>query len=632
MIVDADNNRLYELYALHWNGSRWNGGSGAFFDLTASNRRPLGWTSADAAGLAILPGLVRYDEACGTAEIEHAFRVTVHDSNGYVWPASHVAGDNASAPPLGARLRLKAATDISATRFSDPCVRRVFRAMKKYGLIVADNGSDMYVTGTFDLRWPARFDAGFHGQFSALEASDFEVLKLGWHPLSLGDVTPGEGTGGTASAVFTVTLAGPADVQVRVNYTTVNGTATAGSDYVASSGTLTFPAGTTTRTVSVPLVTDAVHEANESFHLDLSAPVAADLGDARGTATILDDDPECVVSVEDAVVAEGTGASTVLTLPVRLVAACGLEVRVAWSTADGTAHAPGDYTAASGTVTLAPGATSSAIAVTVVGDATPELDETVVVTLSGAVNAIVGTTQATGTILDDDALTATVAELGHGVELRQDLAAAPGPVADVDLFRIAQGGRASYEVVVDAASGDVSPVRLERIGSDGTTVLQSAQPVGLGPGRSLRWRNQLPGTVANQTIRVRGALGGCTTACGADDVYRIRSLETTGFIPRFNNTGSQVSVLVLQNTASAIVGGTIYFWSSAGALVGSAPFSLAARATLVLNTTTVPGVAGRSGALTIAHDGRYGELTGKTIALESATGFAFDSPMTGRPY
>ena len=346
------------------------------------------------------------------------------------------------------------------------------------------------------------------------------MVKLGWHPLSIGDVTLAEGTGGTTNAVFTVTLAGPADLEVRVHYATANGTAAAGSDYTATSGTLTFPAGTTTRTVTVPVTADAVHEADETFHLDLSAPVNADLGDARGTATVLDDDPECAVSVEDAVVSEGTGATTVLGFPARLAAACPLQVSVGWSTANGTAQSPGDYTAASGTVTFAPGATSSVIGVTVVGDATPELDETVVVTLSSPVNAVIGRAQATGTILDDDAVVATVTELGHGVELRQDLATAPGPVADVDLFRIAQSARASYEVVVDGASGDVSPVLLDLVGSDGTTVLQTAQAIGLGPGRSLRWRNLLPGTVANQTIRVRS--GGCTTGCGADDVYRIR--------------------------------------------------------------------------------------------------------------
>src|SRR6185436_12470877 len=113
-------------------------------------RRPEGWTSADAAGLAILPGLVRWDEAYGGCEIAHAFRVTTRATNGYVWPAAHSAGGTSGAPPMGTRLRMKASKDISGYA---PELQRIFRAMKRYGLIVADNGTDMYVTGTMDSRW-----------------------------------------------------------------------------------------------------------------------------------------------------------------------------------------------------------------------------------------------------------------------------------------------------------------------------------------------------------------------------------------------------------------------------------------------------------------------------------------------
>ena len=152
LIVDRDHRLLYELYALQWNATqqRWYAGSGAIFPLDTNLRRPEGWTSADAAGLAILPGLVRYDEAYGTEPIRHAFRVTVRATNGYVYPASHRAGSTPSALPIGARLRLKASKDISNY---PPHLRRIFQAMKTYGLIVADNGSDMYVTGTYDPRW-----------------------------------------------------------------------------------------------------------------------------------------------------------------------------------------------------------------------------------------------------------------------------------------------------------------------------------------------------------------------------------------------------------------------------------------------------------------------------------------------
>ena len=176
LIVDTDNKHLYELYALHHDGTRWRAGSGAFFDLTRNDRRPEGWTSADAAGLAILPGLVRYDEVYGPNEIEHALRVTVRATNGYVFPASHRAGSNASALPMGARLRLKTSRDLSS--FPAPA-QKIFRALKKYGLIVADNGSDLYVSGAFDARWD---NSVLNPAFHALKASDFEVVQLGYRP------------------------------------------------------------------------------------------------------------------------------------------------------------------------------------------------------------------------------------------------------------------------------------------------------------------------------------------------------------------------------------------------------------------------------------------------------------------
>jgi hypothetical protein len=175
LIVDKDNKHLYELFDLRWDGSQWRAGSGAFFDMKTNNRRPDGWTSADAAGLAILPGLVRYDEVFGPDEIRHAFRVTVRATNSYyVWPASHRAGSTTAAPPNGTRLRLKASKDLSGY---PPEVRKIFRAMQTYGLIVADNGSDMYVSGAFDPRW----DNGvLNPAFRSLTASDFEVIELGW--------------------------------------------------------------------------------------------------------------------------------------------------------------------------------------------------------------------------------------------------------------------------------------------------------------------------------------------------------------------------------------------------------------------------------------------------------------------
>jgi hypothetical protein len=180
LIVDRDNRILYELYRTFWNASagRWEADSGAIFSLDSNYRRPAGWTSADAAGLAIFPGLIRYDEAFGTDPIKHAFRFTVDFTKGYVFPASHDAttSSNANALPLGARLRLKASKNISGYA---PEIQKIFQAMKTYGLIVADNGSDMYIQGTYDTRWN---NDVLNPAFSSLKASDFEVIQLGWKP------------------------------------------------------------------------------------------------------------------------------------------------------------------------------------------------------------------------------------------------------------------------------------------------------------------------------------------------------------------------------------------------------------------------------------------------------------------
>src|SRR6185503_8002234 len=218
-------------------------------------------------------------------------------------------------------------------------------------------------------------------------------------------------------------------------------------------------------------------------------------------------------------------------------------------------------------------------------------------------------------------------ELVHGTDALHDLAALPGPAVDEDVFRIAQKPYSSYEVVIDGASGDIGngngPL-LDRIAADGTTLIQTSVPIGAGPSRSLRWANFSPFAEEGETIRVRST--GCTTDCGPDDVYRIRAYETTYAVPRFNNTGSQVTVLILQNTTSDIMGGVAYFRDQSGILVCGAAFGLGGHSTLVLNTTDCPGVAGIAGSITIANTLPWGRIAGKAVAVEPATGFSFDSP------
>jgi hypothetical protein len=153
-------------------------------------------------------------------------------------------------------------------------------------------------------------------------------------------------------------------------------------------------------------------------------------------------------------------------------------------------------------------------------------------------------------------------------------------------------------------------------------------PAGAGSSRSLRWENGTAAAIDDEYVRVQST--GCTTSCGPEAVYRIRAWDTTLQSPRFNNTGGQVTVLVLQNTSETTVTGHAYFWSSTGFLVGIHAFNLPGRAATVVNTSTLAGVAGASGSLTVSHDGAYGAVMGKVVAVESATGFTFDTALEPR--
>jgi hypothetical protein len=153
LIVDRDRCRLYELYALERRAeARWHAGSGAIWNLRSNKLRPAGWTSADAAGLPILPGLARYDEVA-RGRIDHALRFTVaRTRRAYVYPARHFASDETDPglPPMGLRVRLKASYPIAGFLRQS---RVVLQALKRYGMIVADNGSSWYITGAPDPRW-----------------------------------------------------------------------------------------------------------------------------------------------------------------------------------------------------------------------------------------------------------------------------------------------------------------------------------------------------------------------------------------------------------------------------------------------------------------------------------------------
>ena len=169
LMLDTSACRLWELYAVSKSGSSWSAGSGATWDLRSNALRPAGWTSADAAGLPIFPGLVRYDEVAAGI-IRHAIRFTATSTCGYIYPARHLtAAPCSNLPPMGLRVRLKASVDISGF---GPQARVVLTALQHYGMILADNGSPWYISGSPDSRWN---DDELH-HLQALTGADFEVV------------------------------------------------------------------------------------------------------------------------------------------------------------------------------------------------------------------------------------------------------------------------------------------------------------------------------------------------------------------------------------------------------------------------------------------------------------------------
>ena len=177
LVIDRDRWKLYEMFSAAPvnNGASWIAGSGAVFDLNSNALRRAGWTSADAAGLPIFPGLVRYDEVFEQREINHALRFTVpHSRRAYVFPARHFAsGDlNPDLPPMGMRVRLKASFDISKYSTANQVI---LRALKKYGMFVADNGPGWFLSGAPDPRW-SNDDLGM---LKTIKGSNFEVVRMG---------------------------------------------------------------------------------------------------------------------------------------------------------------------------------------------------------------------------------------------------------------------------------------------------------------------------------------------------------------------------------------------------------------------------------------------------------------------
>jgi IPT/TIG domain len=207
LAIDTDHCILYELYAAYPQAASWTAGSGAIFNLFSNALRPSGWTSTDAAGLPIFPGLVRYDEVAA-GEIRHAIRFTVPQTQrAFVWPARHFASSltGTQYPPMGARFRLRAGFDISGFSAANQVI---LRALKRYGMMVADNGSSWYLSGAPDSRW----DNDDLHNLGLVKGSDFEVVDVS------GLMTDPNSGQAKQSTIVTVTVS-PSTASVPVNTT-----------------------------------------------------------------------------------------------------------------------------------------------------------------------------------------------------------------------------------------------------------------------------------------------------------------------------------------------------------------------------------------------------------------------------
>jgi hypothetical protein len=218
----------------------------------------------------------------------------------------------------------------------------------------------------------------------------------------------------------------------------------------------------------------------------------------------------------------------------------------------------------------------------------------------------------------------TNVDLVHGLKQTHDLQS--NPAIDVDFARVQQRAFRSYEVRVMNSALRLAQLSVpNRVLCDGTVVTPGVPyDASAFDATAIRWIASGDGDTFIRTTTAVPVSGAST--------YDIQMLETSYSIPRFNNTSTQATVLLIQNVRGFAVPGTIYFFGPTGGILGQQPFSIAERGLLVLNTSTVTGVAGQSGSILVSHTGGYGALAGKAVALEPATGFTFDTLMVPRAY
>ncbi len=369
--------------------------------------------------------------------------------------------------------------------------------------------------------------------------------------LSIGDAKVSEGNGGSSNLVFTVRLSGAASSPVTVAYATADGTALAGSDYVASSGSLSFAAGITSRTLSVAVNGDTGIEPNESLFVNLREPVGATLDDAQGEGTIISDDVATpTLSVADASITEGNTGTKNLAFLVTLSPAATKKVTVRLATANGSASSGSDYNSTSLSLSFAAGETSKSANVVIRGDAATEADETFFVNLSAPTgSAVIGRGQAVGSIVNDDGpITDTVPD---GFSFTPTRDAAPGSVQTSNAITVS-GINAASPVAV--AGGTYSVDNGPFTAGNGSVVA----------GQSLRVRQTASasaGTSTTATLSIGGVSGAylVTTVAASDttpDAFSFASV--TGAAPGSEQTSNAITVSGISAAAPITISGGRY--------------------------------------------------------------------------
>ncbi|MGI9124765.1 MAG: Calx-beta domain-containing protein, partial [Mycobacterium sp.] len=454
-----------------------------------------------ALGTATATGTIRNDDTV----VSIADALVVEGNSGSKSAAFTISLAKASAAPVTVKYATANGTATAGSDYTAANGTVSFAAgetSKTVNVAVAgDTAVENDETFTVSLSGPSGATLGDASATGTIRNDDTSV--------SIADATVIEWNSGSKAAAFTVSLSKALASPVTVKYATTNGTATAGSDFTATGGSVTFAAGVTSQTVNVKVLGDTAVENDETFTVALSAPSGATLGDASATGTIRNDDT--VVSIANATVSEGNAGTKPAGFTVSLSKASAVPVTVKYATANGAAMAGSDYTAASGTVSFAAGETSKTVNVSVLGDATVESDETFTVGLSAPTNAALGTATATGRITNDD-----------------------GPAISIGNARVTEGNSGSKSAVftVSLSKASATPVSVKYATANGTATAGSDYTAASGT-------VSFAAGVTSQTVNVT-VLG--DTAPESDETFTVNlSAPTNGYLGTATGTGTIVN-------------------------------------------------------------------------------------------